>query len=803
MDLNRSRPRLTRKSSASGVSLAFTVAAMFCASREAGALDFDPAKLPPAATNIVDFARDIQPILERSCLRCHGPEKPKSRFRLDNRESALRGGDDGVDIIPGASVKSALLYYVARVVPDMEMPPEDRGEPLSAAEDSLLRAWIDQGAPWATNSPQNQPQFSLTPTLRWIGVSGNRQQFEEHYWQPDGFNGGASHFDFSDQVDADTRVATAGHLLRDDYRLTLEIERADVGFVHTGWEQYRKYFNDTGGYYPPFSPAITSLGRDLNLDIGRAWFDLGIILPHWPTIVLGYEYQYQQGNKSTLAWGDVLQNGNDRKIAPASEGLDEGTHIVKLDLEEQVAGVRLVDSFRAEFYRLNKQSTNLVAYLTTTDDLRDHYHHCAGANTLTVEKQMTGWAFVSGGYNYSKLSADSTLTAQSPEVTGPVASQITLSRESHILDFNTLLGPFGGWNFSGGVQVEWTRESGVGNSSFDELIVSFVPPVPALNYSDQDKTIVDEDFGMRFTRIPFTTVFAEGRFRQENIGEYEEDAALGSPLDSDVEFRRQTEFRSRSYDGRAGFTTSPWQWFSFTPQLRRYENRSHYDNHLREDLTQSPPILLAGYPGFIRARDLVTDEAEVKAVLRPASWLKTTVSCRFVRNAYRTDTDSVAPDVSPGGEILAGQYHSQVYSLGIVLTPWQRLYFSANFSFQKSRTETADNGNSAIVPYTGDVYSAFASGTYVLTRTTDWLLAYTFSRADFSQRNFGDATSGGLPLGMRYDSHAIQSGISRRISARASVQVQYAYYDYDEPSSGGVNNYHAHGIFGLINYRFQ
>ena len=68
----------------------------------------DETKLPPPARMTVDFDRDIKPIFEHSCYRCHGPEKPKSRFRLDDRASALKGGENGVDIIPGQSAKSPL-----------------------------------------------------------------------------------------------------------------------------------------------------------------------------------------------------------------------------------------------------------------------------------------------------------------------------------------------------------------------------------------------------------------------------------------------------------------------------------------------------------------------------------------------------------------------------------------------------------------------------------------------------------------------------------------------------------------------
>src|ERR1700720_2787119 len=93
----------------------------FCLSLAAA--EIDESKLPPPATGKIDFTRDIRPILDNSCLRCHGPERPKSRFRLHNRESALKGGAKGVDILPGNSVKSPLIHYVSRLVEDMEMPP--------------------------------------------------------------------------------------------------------------------------------------------------------------------------------------------------------------------------------------------------------------------------------------------------------------------------------------------------------------------------------------------------------------------------------------------------------------------------------------------------------------------------------------------------------------------------------------------------------------------------------------------------------------------------------------------------------
>ncbi len=113
------------------------------------AAEVDITKLPPAATAPVDFTREIKPLFENSCLKCHGPEKPKGGFRLDTREHALKGGEDGVSIAPGESAKSPLIHFVARLVQDSEMPPKGKGEPLTKEQIGLLRAWIDAGAKWA------------------------------------------------------------------------------------------------------------------------------------------------------------------------------------------------------------------------------------------------------------------------------------------------------------------------------------------------------------------------------------------------------------------------------------------------------------------------------------------------------------------------------------------------------------------------------------------------------------------------------------------------------------------------------
>ncbi len=122
---------------------------------QAAESDAATVKLPPAATQKVDFVKDIQPILADRCYSCHGPEKQKADLRWDSKESAFKSGDHGPIIVPGKSADSRVIKLVAGMEPDTLMPP--KGDPLTPAQIGLLRAWIDQGATWPETAVAKGP----------------------------------------------------------------------------------------------------------------------------------------------------------------------------------------------------------------------------------------------------------------------------------------------------------------------------------------------------------------------------------------------------------------------------------------------------------------------------------------------------------------------------------------------------------------------------------------------------------------------------------------------------------------------
>jgi mono/diheme cytochrome c family protein len=98
---------------------------------------------------VVDFNRDVRPILASHCWQCHGPDARarKAELRLDTRVSAYadRGGYSVIN--PGKPEQSKLITRITSNDADLRMPPPDLPDKkgLSEQQIELLTRWIKQG----------------------------------------------------------------------------------------------------------------------------------------------------------------------------------------------------------------------------------------------------------------------------------------------------------------------------------------------------------------------------------------------------------------------------------------------------------------------------------------------------------------------------------------------------------------------------------------------------------------------------------------------------------------------------------
>ena len=123
-----------------------------------------------AAAGSVSFSKDIQPILQNSCWKCHGASVQLSKLDLRTREAALKGGDKGPAVIPGKAEESRLY----RLVSGIEKPAMPMDGKLTAEQVAAIKDWIDQGAVWdataaaAAGAPVSGPSedMPITPAMR-------------------------------------------------------------------------------------------------------------------------------------------------------------------------------------------------------------------------------------------------------------------------------------------------------------------------------------------------------------------------------------------------------------------------------------------------------------------------------------------------------------------------------------------------------------------------------------------------------------------------------------------------------------
>ncbi len=87
------------------------------------------------------FAKDIRPLFDAKCVRCHGEKVKKADLDLSTPAGVLKGGESGPAVVAGKPEKSLLYEKVHKG----EMPPAKK-DALAAAEVETLRKWIADGA---------------------------------------------------------------------------------------------------------------------------------------------------------------------------------------------------------------------------------------------------------------------------------------------------------------------------------------------------------------------------------------------------------------------------------------------------------------------------------------------------------------------------------------------------------------------------------------------------------------------------------------------------------------------------------
>jgi hypothetical protein len=144
---------------------------IFCLSVTFRSVFASDASLPA----IIEFNRDVRPILSEACFTCHGPDANKRQgdLRLDTEAGLFGAGSGMAPVVAGMPEKSELLRRVTSVDHEQIMPPVDSGKNVSLRDIAILKTWIEQGAKWQGHWAYLKPVRSRPTRTQEPGVTRN------------------------------------------------------------------------------------------------------------------------------------------------------------------------------------------------------------------------------------------------------------------------------------------------------------------------------------------------------------------------------------------------------------------------------------------------------------------------------------------------------------------------------------------------------------------------------------------------------------------------------------------------------
>ncbi len=110
---------------------------------------------------VVDFEKDVRPILEAKCFSCHGQKEQKAGVAFHTHYHAHRPSDSGEPVmVPGHADESLIYKLVVTADEDKRMPKDKKA--LTPAQVKAIKQWIEQGAKW--------PDDGWRPPVHWAYV---------------------------------------------------------------------------------------------------------------------------------------------------------------------------------------------------------------------------------------------------------------------------------------------------------------------------------------------------------------------------------------------------------------------------------------------------------------------------------------------------------------------------------------------------------------------------------------------------------------------------------------------------------
>jgi hypothetical protein len=638
-------------------------------------------------------------------------------------------------------------------------------------------------------------------------LDGDRPAYQQRLrHKKDGY-GGIESFTWSRTTDTTLLRFDARAIPGDeDYQITARWEKFDAFYVEANYQQFRTFYDGSGGRFLPRNLAISYFDEVLELDRSYFYFEVGSLTPGQPQWRIRYEHNTRDGTKNSIRWGDSNLAGQPfvpRAFIPSYLLVDEERDILTAEVSQQtdevnwkVAGRYEQTQTRNRHVARRRALEAQDRYVTTTEgtdaDLfsghafyerifRENLRASAGGMITSIDTNITG-SKIYGAAPDAEYSA--TFARRQGGDVGYFGLTGGTRMKQYLGNLNVVYQPAKYWIIRPGLKYEHLRRDGDEEHVDTDFAGAAATPVQRQIEADSRDSWNEftEEIEVRYTRWAKWTLDARGQWNQGTGNLVEQSILLPNStrvIDRETEYDRfgQRYILNASWYARPGLTIAAQ--YNYRLKIADYDHRRDSTGNRGNDR----------YPAFIVDQDIESHDGNVRVSWRPKAMLS------FVtRYAHQRSTITSTMDGLP--EIQDARLTRHVITQTATWNPTPRLYLTgaASATYDQlvvpSHRLTMNSDNNYI--------SASLGAGYALGKVTDVYLEGNHYRAD----NYTDNPAVTLPLNAGQKLQSAYVTWIRRHTDRVIYTVKYGYVTSRDGTFGGLNDFDAHIVYGKVQYKF-
>ncbi|MCU0792081.1 MAG: hypothetical protein MUE42_04370 [Opitutaceae bacterium] len=638
-------------------------------------------------------------------------------------------------------------------------------------------------------------------------ITGDTSAFQARSGQAEPGSGGIEALHYGWGLPKDVELTMEGRALggAQDYLLSFQLAKEEVGSVTVGYETFRTFYNGVGGFFPNNSVWLPLDDQELFVDRGKFWAEAKIARPDKPEFTLRYANSTRDGRKDSTSWGTTTVTG----VTPTTS-TTRNLNASYLDLDERHQSLEGVMKHTVgnTTYRLsllgdwvdNLDSKHMQQMpLAATPATRSTITQIDGAETKTLgvmtntSTELNDTVTVNTGLRYQKVAHD--FTGERRLVSGAgvtTYNYFDLAGQSDAKIYNGNIGvdltPTADWLISPCLRMERRR------TETDATFRTGTPatPTPQIEYSSNEEDSLTPTLDARYTGVRNLALYASAAQRLTK-GEKDYVTSFNPNTPPAVIPLYASDFENDRDSYKVG---ANWR----QSGMLTLRGEVFY----KEQGYTSLGTLPTGAPTHYELGSEFTGYS-TSVILRPHQTLTSTTRYTYQEGQRMVTHFKTTPPQPARTTLLeVDAMDAVVHRIGETIdwTPVQQFYAQASVDFVFDTMSTAYPkaglpANNVLRDSENDYFTGSLLFGFVLTKRDDVQVQFTYYRADNGNLELATDT---VPYGVSEEESVVTVGLTHKFTDNLMGSIKLGYADFNSDTTGGRTDFR--GPLGYVSLTY-